>query len=128
MSADNRKVIDMPTASSRTPKTKKAATKKPATQAAADPAGKVDPVELGPLMRKKELIDAVVTRSGVKKKDAKPVVEAMLAVLGEALSEKRELALQPLGRVKIQRVREHPNGQVLVTKIRQSGQAKPGTT
>jgi DNA-binding protein HU-alpha len=78
------------------------------------------PVVSGPEMRKKELIDLVVERSGIKKKDAKPVVEATLAVLGEALAETRELNLQPLGKVKVRREKEMPNGRVLVTKIRQS--------
>ena len=78
------------------------------------------PVVSGPEMRKKELIDLVVERSGIKKKDAKPVVEATLAVLGEALAEARELNLQPLGKVMVRREKEMPNGRVLVTKIRQS--------
>ena len=71
-------------------------------------------------MRKKELIDLVVERSGLKKKDAKPIVEATLAILGEALAEARELNLQPLGKVKVRREKLMPNGRVLVTKIRQS--------
>ena len=78
------------------------------------------PVVSGPEMRKKELIDLVVERSGIKKKDAKPVVEATLAVLGEALADARELNLQPLGKVMVRREKEMPNGRVLVTKIRQS--------
>jgi nucleoid DNA-binding protein len=78
------------------------------------------PVVSGPVMRKKELIDLVVERSGIKKKDAKPVVEATLAILGEALAETRELNLQPLGKVKVRREKLMPNGRVLVTKIRQS--------
>ena len=78
------------------------------------------PVVSGPVMRKKELIDAVVERSGIKKKDAKPVVEAMLAVLGEALADSRELNIQPLGKVKVRRAKQMQNGRVLVTKIRQS--------
>ena len=61
------------------------------------------PVVSGPVMRKKELIDLVVERSGLKKKDAKPIVEATLAILGEALAEARELNLQPLGKVKVRR-------------------------
>lgn len=72
-----------------------------------------------PVLRKRELIDAVVRRSGVKKKDAKPVVEAMLAELGEVLAEGRELALQPLGRVKINREKPIPDGRVIVMKLRQ---------
>ena len=71
-------------------------------------------------LKKRELIDLVVERSGVRKKDAKPVVEAMLAVLGEALSEGREMNLQPLGKLRINRVEEKGNGRVIVCKLRQS--------
>lgn len=77
-------------------------------------------VILGPVMRKKELIDAVVTHSGMKKKDVKPIVESTLEVLAAALAEKRELNLQPLGRVMIRREKQVRNGRVLVAKIRQS--------
>jgi DNA-binding protein HU-alpha len=77
-------------------------------------------VILGPVMRKKELIDTVVEHSGMKKKDVKPVVESMLEVLGAALAEKRELNLQPLGRVKIRREKQLPNGRMLIAKIRQA--------
>lgn len=76
-------------------------------------------VILGPVLRKKELIAAVVARSGVKKKDAKPVVESMLAVLGEALADNRELNLPPLGKVKVRREKQLPNAQVMVVKVRQ---------
>ena len=79
-----------------------------------------EPVISGPMMRKKELVDLVVERSGIKKKDAKPVVEAMLAVLGEAITDSRELNLHPMGKLKVKRVKQLPNGRVMVTKIRQS--------
>ena len=78
------------------------------------------PVVAEPAMRKKELIDQVVERSGIKKKDAKPVVEAMLAVLGEAVGEGRELNLQPLGKLRINRSEERSNGRVIICKLRQS--------
>ena len=71
-------------------------------------------------MRKKELIDLVVERSGIKKKDAKPVVEAMLAVLGETIGDGRELNMQPLGKLRINRSVERSNGRIIVCKIRQS--------
>ncbi|OUS34238.1 DNA-binding protein [Rhodobacterales bacterium 56_14_T64] len=71
-------------------------------------------------MRKKELIDLVVERSGIKKKDAKPVVEAMLAVLGEAIGGGRELNLQPLGKLRINRSVERSNGRIIICKLRQS--------
>ncbi len=77
------------------------------------------PVIIGPVMRKKELIDMVVERSGIKKKDAKPVVEAMLEVLGEALADNRELNLLPLGKFKVVNEKDLNNGRMLRVKVRQ---------
>lgn len=75
---------------------------------------------MGPVLRKKELVDTVVTRSGLKKKDVKPVVESMLAVMGEALGDNRELNLPPFGRVVIRKEKKLAKGRVVITKIRQS--------
>ena len=90
---------------------------------AATPAPKVvdtlAPVVVGNELRKKELFDLVTERSGMKKKDVKPVVEAMLAVLGDAMSEHREMQLPPLGKLKVQRAKELGDGRVLVLKLRQ---------
>ncbi|SLN47913.1 Integration host factor subunit alpha [Pseudooceanicola marinus] len=74
-------------------------------------------------LKKKELIDRVVARSGLKKKDTKPVVEALLTVLGETLSEGREANLQPLGKIKVTRSKDLANGRVMTARIRQSGPA-----
>lgn len=79
-----------------------------------------------PDLKKRELIDLVVARSGIKKKDAKPVVEAMLAVLGETIAAGRELNLQPLGKLRINRVVEKGNGRVIICKLRQSLSASTG--
>jgi len=75
-------------------------------------------------MKKKELIDKVVLRSGIKKKDAKPVVEAMLAVLGETIADERELNLQPLGKLKINRIKHVGQDRIIICRVRQSGRAK----
>jgi DNA-binding protein HU-alpha len=72
-----------------------------------------------PSLRKRELIDRIVKRSGVKKKAAKPVVEALLAELGETLASGRELVLPPLGRIKINREKALANGRVMILKVRQ---------
>jgi len=88
------------------------------------------PTLTDPALKKKELIDAVVERSGIKKKFAKPVVEAMLGVLGDTLGKSREMNLQPLGKVKINRSKEVQGGTVLIAKVRQSSrviQEKPKT-
>lgn len=70
-------------------------------------------------LRKKELIEMVVARSGAKKKDAKPVIEAMLAVLGETVASGRELNLQPFGKLKINRRETKANGRVVMCRLRQ---------
>lgn len=77
-------------------------------------------VVLPPELKKAELVNAVVERSGVAKKHAKPVVEAMLAVLGETVSANRELNLQPFGKLRVNRSQDKPNGKVFVCKLRQS--------
>lgn len=115
--------------------TRKTASKKPA--AAAAPAAKkaaleapkpvvvtaASPAPGTPELRKKELLDLVVEQSGVKRKDAKPAVEAMLAILGATIAEGREFNLQPFGKLRINRAEERTNGRITVCKLRQ---AKPG--
>lgn len=70
-------------------------------------------------LKKKELIDLVVARSGGKKRDVKPAVEATLAVLGEMLAEGRDLNLHPMGKLKVTRTKRTENARVLVARIRQ---------
>jgi len=69
-------------------------------------------------LRKKQLIERVVERSGIKKKDAKPAIEATLAILGEALEAGEEMNLQPFGKVMIKREIDKPNARVFVCRIR----------
>ena len=78
------------------------------------------PTMTAPMMKKKELLNLVVERSGVRKKFAKPTVEAMMAVLGEAIAEGRDLNLPPMGKIKQQRTKDASNVRVTVAKIRQS--------
>ena len=83
---------------------------------AAEPSGPRGPN--APTMRKPDLIDRGVLRAGVKKKDAKPAVEAARAVLGEALSDGEVLQLPPLGKLRVTRTVEQESGEVLVCKLR----------
>jgi DNA-binding protein HU-alpha len=71
-----------------------------------------------PTLRLKDLVDRVVERSGAKKKDAKPVVEATLAVLGEALGKGEGLNLPALGRARVNRQKETEGGGTMVVKFR----------
>lgn len=105
--------------------TRRKSTKAASTRKAAAPKAapvvvqETSPVVSAPDLKKIDLVDAVVERSGVKKKFAKPAIEAALAVLGEALAEGRDLNLRPLGKVKIQKSKELANGTVITTRIRQ---------
>jgi hypothetical protein len=72
-----------------------------------------------PPLNKKELIDEVVLRSGVKKKDAKPVVEALLSVLGETVASGRDLNLRPFGKLLLKRSELRSNGTLHVCRLRQ---------
>lgn len=85
----------------------------------------MQPVSTDQELKKRELVDMVVERTGVKKKFAKPVVEGVIDVLAEAINEGRELNLQPMGKVKYQRAKDTANARILVTKIRQSKSAGP---
>ncbi|WP_299288069.1 HU family DNA-binding protein [uncultured Tateyamaria sp.] len=104
--------------SSMTAATKSAAAKAAPASAPVVVAAAV-PVVSGPKMRKPELVDAVVAKTGMKKKDVKPIIEAALAVLGSALQSGRELNLEPMGKIKINREKKLPEGKVMHAKIRQ---------
>ena len=77
------------------------------------------PSSIGPELKKKELVEKVVKLSGVKKRDVKPTVEAMLEVLGEAIREGRELNLAPMGKAKVNRAMQKSGHRVSVLKVRQ---------
>ena len=99
------------------PAAKKAPVKKApvsATSAVAKPCTAAPDLAL----RKKQLIERVVARSGIKKKDAKPTIEATLAILGEALEAGEEMNLQPFGKIMIKREIDKPNARVFVCRIR----------
>lgn len=76
------------------------------------------PVAAGMPIKKPELIDRVMAETGMKKKDVKPVVEAMLAVMGRTLAGGEEITAPPLGKVMIKREKDLPKAKVLTVKIR----------
>ncbi|MEO1140716.1 MAG: HU family DNA-binding protein [Pseudomonadota bacterium] len=73
-----------------------------------------------PELKKRELFELVSARADMPKNKVKPVVEAMMEVLGEAIADGRELNLQPFGKLKVQRTKDLGNARVVVAKIRQS--------
>ena len=70
-------------------------------------------------MKKPALLDAVVARTNLKKRDVKPAVEAALAVIVEALENGEELNLPPMGKLRVVKTKELDNGvQVMTLKLR----------
>jgi hypothetical protein len=89
-----------------------------------------DEVEKTPI-KKKQFLERAVANSGVKKKDAKPAIEAALALISEYLIAGEELNLPPLGKLKVNRIKDLPNAKVLVVKLRipnEMGVATPDTS
>ena len=86
---------------------------------------KTIPVSVGPELKKQELLEKVVRQSGASKRDVKPIVEAMLDILGSALSEGRPLNLEPFGKTKITRVKETGRAKVSVLRVRQKAPQPP---
>lgn len=78
------------------------------------------PVSTQQELKKPELIEMVVEKTGVKKRDAKPAIEAALQILGEALAEGRELNLQPLGKIRVNRMKKLSSARVMTCKVRQT--------
>lgn len=105
------------------PKTRKPAPAKVAANAEAPEAVVVQesvPTSTLPELKKVELIDMVVERAGVKKRDAKPAIEAALEILGAALAEGREVNMQPLGKIRVNRMKHLSSARVMTCKVRQT--------
>lgn len=81
-------------------------------------AARMQTIDVGPVLKKNELLAAVVARSGAKKKDVKPIVEALLVEIGLALHEGREISLNPMGKLKPQRGKDVKGGRVFVARVR----------
>lgn len=71
------------------------------------------------MIKKPEILDEVVLRTNLKKRDVKPTVEAALAVIGDALRDGAVLNLPPLGKVRVVKSRQLDNGaSVMTLKLR----------
>ena len=76
---------------------------------------------------KRELIDRVVASSGIKKKAAKPVIEAMLKELGDVLSRGDNLNLHPFGKAIVKTRKSLANAEIVELRLRRSHQALAST-
>ena len=78
------------------------------------------------VLKMKDLLDKVVAATGAKKADARGIIEATLAALGDALSNGDTLILPPLGRAKVSRAAEAGSGKAMTIKLRRSTAAGAG--
>ena len=70
-------------------------------------------------LKKAVLLDDIVARTNLKKRDVKPAVEAALTILGDALRDGKELNLPPLGKVRVVKGKDLEGGaSVLTLKLR----------
>jgi hypothetical protein len=73
----------------------------------------------GEMIKKPVFIDRAVDRTDVKKRDAKPAIEAALAVFAEALINGEELNLPPMGKIRVVKSKDVGDGaKVLTLKLR----------
>ncbi len=89
-----------------------------ATTNIASVAEATSPAEAQISLTKRALLERVATRTGLRKAQVRPVIEAMLAELGEALVREEVLKLQPLGVMRVVRSIEGEKADVLVCKLR----------
>lgn len=69
-------------------------------------------------LTKKDLIERIVTESGMKKGEVRTALDATLTVLRQALREGSDIAAAPLGKLKIAREKETPNGKLVVCRVK----------
>ena len=67
------------------------------------------------VIKKPELLDEVVLRTGLKKREVKPAVEAALSVLGDALRDGAEVNVPPLGKLRVVKSKDLEGGAAVMT-------------
>jgi nucleoid DNA-binding protein len=73
----------------------------------------------GESIKKSAFIDRVIARGDLKKRDAKPAIEAALAELADLLAAGEELVLPPMGKLKAVKVKDLGEGaQMMTLKLR----------
>ena len=76
-------------------------------------------VDASGLVKKPEFLERATEKTDVKKRDAKPAIEAALAVLAQALIDGEELNLPPLGKIRVVKSKDLGRGaKALTLKLR----------
>ncbi len=70
-------------------------------------------------VKKSDFFDRIMAKGDMKKNQAKPAIEAALEVISEALLAGEELHLPPLGKIKVQNMKDVGSGaKALTLKLR----------
>ena len=80
--------------------------------------GKEGKAPAGDLLRMKDFLDRVTTANGGKRTGVRQIVELTLAALGDALEKGEQVNLAPLGRAKVTRRDDSPEGASLMIRLR----------
>lgn len=72
-------------------------------------------------VKMKDLLAAVTTKTGAKKKDAKDVVDAALAEIAAALTAGKSLSLPPLGNLRVAKTMDKGGAPMMVLRLRMGG-------
>ena len=83
---------------------------------------------VGPVLKKKDLVEQIVVVTKAKPKDVKLIVDAMLTLVGEALAKGEGLNLPPLGRAKITRQKDLKLGEMITLRLHRGGGAGKSKT
>ena len=79
---------------------------------ATDSAPKAETVKM------KDLLTTVTTKTGAKKKDAKDVIDALLAEIAAALTAGKALSLPPLGNLRVAKTMDKGGSPMMVLRLR----------
>jgi len=90
----------------------------PATAVKA-PATTAKPAKVaGPMIRRKELVERIVARSGLKPNAVKSALDAVLEEMGKALSAGEGMNIHPFGKVTINRQKVQGDKEIIICKVR----------
>ena len=67
------------------------------------------------VIKKPDLLDQVVGRTNLKKRDVKPAVEAAFALIADALRDGAEVNVPPLGKVRVVKSKDIGDGAAVLT-------------
>ncbi len=77
-----------------------------------------DASEAGDVLRKRAVVEAAVSETGMKRGEVRAVVDAIFSFMGKSLEDGAKLNIPPLGKIRVARVHQAGDDAVLTCKIR----------